>query len=155
MQLRRSRLPFQVKSSIFPRPNVASSEGSSKLSTCAPSYIGSNSPNAFGRRLNKTFNGAAPICKCLLCRARTRKPRITPIFNQSPILSSHSLTVAPSGSRSFPVSSEANAPPFINGKFCVPFSIETAYCAPLYKNSVQITLKIMNKTNQAAPVCEP
>ena len=61
-----SRLAFHVKSSMVPRPNVASSSGSSKSIRSEPEYIGSSGPSASGRRENATLNGATKMCRCLL-----------------------------------------------------------------------------------------
>ena len=66
VQVLKSSIPFQVKSSTLPRPNAASSGGSSK-STGLPSWrIGSSGPSALGSRLADTLTGARKMCRCLL-----------------------------------------------------------------------------------------
>ena len=62
----KSSIPFQVKSSTFPRPNVASSGGSSKSIGLPSCRIGSSGPSAFGSRLAETLTGARKMCRCLL-----------------------------------------------------------------------------------------
>ena len=66
VQVAMSSRPFQVKSSIFPRPNTSvSGSASSKSSTFPFDRIGSSGPSAFGRRENMTFSGASAMCRCL------------------------------------------------------------------------------------------
>ena len=69
VQVAKSSRPFQVKSSILPRPITASSSSSSRSSKSSglPStYIGSSGPRALGRRENATLIGARKMCRCLL-----------------------------------------------------------------------------------------
>src|SRR5205823_3994480 len=54
----KSSSPFQVKSSIAPRPTRSSSPGSSKSTGLPAEYTGSSAPSARGRRENATLNGA-------------------------------------------------------------------------------------------------
>ena len=66
VQVPRSSMPFQVRSSTLPMPNTSvSGSASSKSSTFPPERIGSSGPSAFGRRENSTFSGARPMCRCL------------------------------------------------------------------------------------------
>ena len=66
VQVAMSSRPFQVKSSILPRPKVSvSGSASSKSSTFPPLRIGARPPSASGRRENSTLTGAAKICRCL------------------------------------------------------------------------------------------
>ena len=48
VQVAKSSRPFQVKSSILPRPKTSSSPGSSKSMSVVPEYIGSSGPSALG-----------------------------------------------------------------------------------------------------------
>ncbi len=66
VQVAMSSRPFHVKSSMRPRPKVASSAGSSKSIFSVPEYIGSSGPRAFGCRLAPTLIGARKMCRCLL-----------------------------------------------------------------------------------------
>nr|CRL58609.1 hypothetical protein CPGR_05953 [Mycolicibacterium fortuitum subsp. fortuitum DSM 46621 = ATCC 6841 = JCM 6387] len=105
-----SRLPFQVKSSIRPLPNTASSAGSSK-SIFSPLYsIGSSGPRPSGRRLKVTLMGARPMCRCLECSTISRKASMTPRWASSAMVSSHTLAVWPSGASSAAMPSEKKAP---------------------------------------------
>jgi hypothetical protein len=66
VQVAMSSRPFQVKSSILPRPNTSvSGSASSKSSTLPLLRIGSAAPRAFGRRENRMFSGASAMCRCL------------------------------------------------------------------------------------------
>ncbi len=65
VQVVKSSMPFQVKSSILPRPNTSSSPGSSKSIGLPAEVIGSSGPSAFGSRLVDTFSGARKMCRCL------------------------------------------------------------------------------------------
>ena len=57
VQVAKSSIPFQVKSSILPRPNSASSGGFSKSIGLPPDSIGSSGPRPSGSRLNMTLIG--------------------------------------------------------------------------------------------------
>ena len=66
VQVAMSSMPFQVKSSILPRPKMSvSGSASSKSSTLPPERIGCSAPRPFGRRENSTFSGASAMCRCL------------------------------------------------------------------------------------------
>ena len=68
VQVAKSSMPFQVKSSTLPRPKTVSSSSSSRFSKSIglPSaMIGSSGPSAFGSRLVSTFSGARKMCRCL------------------------------------------------------------------------------------------
>ena len=66
VQVARSSMPFQLKSSTLPRPNTSSSgSASSKSSTLPFERIGCSGPRPFGRRANSTFTGAITMCRCL------------------------------------------------------------------------------------------
>jgi hypothetical protein len=68
VQVAKSSMPFQVKSSTFPRPNAVSSSSSSTFSKSIglPStIIGSSGPSALGSRLVSTLSGAMKMCRCL------------------------------------------------------------------------------------------
>ena len=66
VQVAKSSIPFQVKSSILPRPNTSVSGSASSKSSGLPwLIIGVIAPSAFGRRENRTFNGARKMCRCL------------------------------------------------------------------------------------------
>ena len=66
VQVPRSSMPFQVRSSTFPMPKTSvSGSASSKSSTFPPDRIGSSGPSASGRRENMTFTGARKMCRCL------------------------------------------------------------------------------------------
>ncbi len=87
-----SSRPFQVKSSILPRPNTSvSGSASSKSSTVPPDRIGSSAPSASGRRENSTFSGAVAMCKCLEYTTMTRKARMTPSWARMKVASSTAL----------------------------------------------------------------
>ena len=78
VQVAMSSRPFQVKSSILPRPNTSvSGSASSKSSTLPLERIGSSAPSAFGRRENRTFTGARKMCRCLEYTKNTRNTRTT------------------------------------------------------------------------------
>ena len=65
VQAPRSSMPFQVRSSTFPIPKVSvSGSASSKSRTFPAERIGWSGPRAFGRRENRMFNGARPMCRC-------------------------------------------------------------------------------------------
>ncbi len=66
VQVAKSSMPFQVKSSILPRPKAASSGGSSKSIGLPSCSMGSSGPSAFGKRLAETLTGARKMCRCLL-----------------------------------------------------------------------------------------
>ena len=68
VQVAKSSIPFQVKSSTLPRPNTVSSSSSSRFSKSIglPStMIGSSGPSALGSRLVSTLSGARKMCRCL------------------------------------------------------------------------------------------
>ena len=65
VQVAKSSMPFQVKSSILPRPKMSSSPGSSKSIGLPRDSIGSSAPSAFGSRLAETLIGARKMCRCL------------------------------------------------------------------------------------------
>ena len=66
VQVPRSSMPFQVRSSTLPMPNTSvSGSASSKSRTFPPDRIGSSGPRASGRRENMTFSGARTMCRCL------------------------------------------------------------------------------------------
>ena len=65
VQVAKSSIPFQVKSSTLPRPKTSSSPGSSKSIGLPPDVIGSSGPSALGSRLVSTFSGARKMCRCL------------------------------------------------------------------------------------------
>ncbi len=66
VQVARSSMPFQLRSSILPMPNTSSSgSASSKSSTLPFERIGSSGPRPFGRRANSTLTGAMTMCRCL------------------------------------------------------------------------------------------
>ena len=65
VQVAKSSMPFQVKSSILPRPKTSSSSGSSKSIGLPPDSIGSSGPSASGCRLAPVLIGASPMCRCL------------------------------------------------------------------------------------------
>ena len=77
VQVAKSSMPFQVKSSILPRPNTSSSPGFSKSIGLPPDSIGSSGPSPSGSRLNTTLIGARKMCKCLECNTTSRKPSMT------------------------------------------------------------------------------
>ena len=83
VQVAKSRYPFQVKSSIFPRPNVVSSLrfSTSEKSIGAPfsSAAGSSGPIPSGSRFVVTFSGAIAMCRCLEYTTMIAKPKITAI----------------------------------------------------------------------------
>ncbi len=66
VQVAMSSMPFQVKSSILPRPKTSSSPGSSKSIGLPAEVITGNGPSAFGKRLAETLIGATKMCRCLL-----------------------------------------------------------------------------------------
>ncbi len=66
VQVAKSSMPFQVKSSILPRPNTSSSPGSSKSIGLPSDSITGSGPSAFGKRLAETLIGAMKMCRCLL-----------------------------------------------------------------------------------------
>ena len=110
VQVVKSRKPFHVKSSILPRPNTSSSDGSSKLIGLPADSIGSSGPRPLGSRLNVTLIGARPMCRCLECSTISRKASITPMCSSSAIDSITSLAVWPSGASGSPMPCEKNAP---------------------------------------------
>jgi len=110
----KSSMPFQVKSSMTPRPNLSSSPGSSRSTGLPPVYIGSNCPSARGRRENTTLNGAVPMCRCLEFTTITRNASTTPSEARIPNVSRNSLASSPSGFSHDATISDANAP-FSNG----------------------------------------
>ena len=66
VQVAMSSRPFQVKSSILPRPNTSvSGSASSKSSTLPLLRIGSSPRSPSGRRENSTLSGAMMMCRCL------------------------------------------------------------------------------------------
>ncbi len=66
VQVARSSMPFQLRSSILPRPKTSvSGSASSKSSTLPFERIGCSAPSPFGRRENSTFSGAITMCRCL------------------------------------------------------------------------------------------
>ena len=66
VQVARSSMPFQDRSSILPRPKMSvSGSASSKSSTWPFDRIGCSAPSPFGRRENSTFSGAMAMCRCL------------------------------------------------------------------------------------------
>ncbi|PQM46282.1 hypothetical protein C1Y40_03548 [Mycobacterium talmoniae] len=110
VQVAKSSMPFQVKSSILPRPNTASSGGSSK-SMGLPSYsIGSSGPSPLGSRLKATLIGARKMCRCLECSTMIRNASMIPMCNSRPMVSIHSLVVELKCENHLPNNSEANAP---------------------------------------------
>ncbi len=123
VQLAKSSMPFQVKSSMTPRPILSSSPGSSKSTSLPPEYTGSSAPSARGRRENATFSGARKMCRCLEYNTSTRKPSTTPSEASRPTVSSTSLAVRPAGSSRRATASEAKAP-------CAYGKLPVLICAP-------------------------
>jgi hypothetical protein len=114
-----SSRPFQVKSSILPRPNTSvSGSASSKSSTLPPDRIGCKPPSPPGvprgasgrRRANSTLSGAMPMCRCLECTTSTRNPMITASWASTNPVSMFWLAVSPSGCSQCPTICEAKAP---------------------------------------------
>ncbi len=106
----KSSMPFQVKSSMTPRPILSSSPGSSKSTAVPPEYTGSSGPRPRGRRENMTLNGARKMCRCLEYTTSTRKASTTPSEPRTPTVSSTSLAVRPSRPSQSATASDANAP---------------------------------------------
>ncbi len=148
VQVVKSSMPFQVKSSILPRPKTSSSPGFSKSIGLPPDSIGSSGPRASGSRLNVTLSGASPMCRCLECSTMSRKVSMTPMCNSRAIDSIARLALSPSGCSAAPTRCEANAP--------LPYGKLPVFTAdPRNSRYVQMTLKIMNRISQAPPRCEP
>ena len=93
VQVAKSSIPFQEKSSIEPMPRVVFSSRSSMSSrvTGLPSEVsGLTAPSATGRRPKSTFSGATKMCRCLEFSTMTRNASITPMWSSSPTPSSAS-----------------------------------------------------------------
>ena len=97
VQVAKSSMPFQVKSSILPRPKTASSAGSSKSIGLPSDSIGSSGPKPSGSRLKVTLIGARKMCRCLECSTISRKISATAMCGSSATVSIHSLAVDPAG----------------------------------------------------------
>ena len=111
VQVAKSSMPFQVKSSILPRPNTASSGGSSKSIGLPSDSTGSSGPSPSGRRLKVTLIGARKMCRCLECNTISKKISATAMCASSANVSIHSLAATPSGCISPPMACEKNAAP--------------------------------------------
>ena len=111
----KSSSPFQVKSSIAPRPTRSSSPGSSKSTGLPAEYTGSSAPSARGRRENATLNGAVKMCRCLECMTSTRNVSTMPIASSRPTVSMTAFAVSPNDFSTRATASETNAP-LGNGK---------------------------------------
>ena len=77
VQVAKSSIAFQVKSSILPRPNSASSGGFSKSIGLPSDSIGSSGPSPSGSRLKTTLIGARKMCRCLECSTMIRNASMT------------------------------------------------------------------------------
>ena len=64
VQVAKSSMPFQVKSSILPRPKDASSGGSSKSIGLPSCSRGCSGPSALGMRFAETLIGAMKMWRC-------------------------------------------------------------------------------------------
>ena len=73
---------------------------------------------------------------------------MTPMWSRSPTLSTVSRVVSDRPSNSRPIPIDAHAPEVYGSR-------PRADAAPRNRNSVQKTLKIMNRISQAPPLCEP
>ena len=105
VQVAKSSICFQVKSSAWPAPNTVSSV------TCSMSMLGvlSRPPSARGRRLKATLTGAMKMCRCLEYATKTRNPAITPTLARRKTASSTALWPTPSGASHDATILEANA----------------------------------------------
>ncbi len=110
VQVAKSSMPFQVKSSMAPRPILSSSVGSSKSTGRPPEYTGSSGPRARGRRDSATLNGARKMCRCLEYTTMTRKVSTMPSEPRMPTVSRTSLALRPAGRSRRATACEANAP---------------------------------------------
>ena len=112
VQVAKSSRPFQVKSSILPRPKTSSSSpGPRSRSAWSPEYIGSSGPSASGAGAKSTLNGARKMCRCLEYTTSTRNASTTPICSEQADRLEHVVGVPrPSGSSRSATHSDANAP---------------------------------------------
>ncbi len=97
VQVAKSSMPFQEKSSIEPMPRVVLSSRSSMSSrvTGWPCEVsGLTAPSATGRRPKSTFSGATKMCRCLEFSTITRNASITPMCSSSPTPSSVSSALS-------------------------------------------------------------
>ena len=101
------------------------------------------------RRPNSTLSGATKMCRCLEFSTKIRNTSITPMCSSRP------SPRAPQGAVASPAAAcrrryETKAP-------CRSGRLPSACraTAPRNRNSVQMTLKIMNSVSQAPPRCEP
>ena len=93
MQVEKSSICFQVKSSILPAPKTVSSVTFSM----SMSGVLSSPPRARGRRETPTLMGARKMCRCLEYETKTRKPAITETLSSRKTASRTELTPTPSG----------------------------------------------------------
>ena len=93
VQVAKSSICFQVKSSILPTPKTVSSV------TCSMSMSGvlSSPPRARGRRETPMLTGARKMCRCLEYETKTRNPAITAMLASRKVASRTLFTPTPSG----------------------------------------------------------
>src|SRR5580692_780908 len=93
VQVEKSSICFQVKSSMWPTPKTVSSV------TLSMSMFGvlSRPPSARGRRETPTLMGARNMCRCLEYETKTRNPAMTETLRSRKTASRTLLTPTPSG----------------------------------------------------------
>ncbi len=114
VQVAKSRMPFQEKSSTLPTPKLVSSSISSMSSSdrgTPDAVSGLAAPRAMGCRLNSTLMGAVMMCRCLECTTSIRNTSITPMCSSSPRPSRTCSVPSDSPSSIEPMALETNAPP--------------------------------------------
>ena len=113
VQVAKSSMPFQVKSSILPRPNTWSSSrfsaSSKSIGLPAASVTGSSGPSPSGTRFAPTLSGASAMCRCFEYTTMTRKARITATLASRNAVSMTSLALSPSGCSTLATVQDANA----------------------------------------------
>ena len=112
VQVAMSSMPFQVKSSILPRPKMSvSGSASSKSSTLPPERIGCSAPQAVGAPGEQHVQRGQDDVQVLgVGDEHTRKPRITASWARMNVVSSALFALRPSGASQWPTICEANAP---------------------------------------------
>src|ERR1019366_3049289 len=93
VQVAKSSICFQVKSSILPAPKTVSS----LTLSISMSGVLSRPPSALGRRETPILTGAKKMCRCLEKETKTRKPLMTATLAIRKNASSTLLTPVPKG----------------------------------------------------------
>ena len=151
VQVAKSSRPFQVKSSILPTPKVSVVRvGLLEVERLAVAHHRPQRAEAVGAPGEQDVERRQEDVQVLgVARTMTRNTSMTPMCSSRPTYSSTSLASSPSRLERAADAVGDERP------VAVREVARGRRRRPRNRNSVQMTLKIMNRTSQAPPRCEP